>query len=189
MQLIESIAVVFAVAYLVLAVRQNIWCWPAAIVSVILSFVVFYDARLVMEAALQVFYLAMGVYGWRQWRQGGADGDGVDVHWWPLRLHALSVVLIVILTLAFGRMLIGTDAAWPYLDSFTTVGAIVTTWMVTRKIIENWIYWFVIDGVSIYVYLERGLYFYAALFAVYLVLVVIGFIQWHADSRAAPARA
>jgi nicotinamide mononucleotide transporter len=186
---LELVAVAFAVAYLVLAIRQSIWCWPAAIVSVIASFVVFRDARLLMEAALQVFYLGMALFGWYQWLRGGSSGEGVQVHWWPLQRHLAALALIAVLTALFGRVLVGTDAALPYLDSFTTVAAIVTTWMVARKIIENWIYWFVIDSVSIYLYLDRGLVYYAGLFVVYLVLVVIGFRAWLAGSRSGPVGA
>jgi nicotinamide mononucleotide transporter len=183
MALIELVAVVFAIAYLVLAIRQNVWCWPAAIVSVVLSFVLFWDARLLMEAVLQVFYLGMGVYGWQQWLRGSSGDEGVRVHWWPMRLHLAAVAVIAVLTVGCGRLLADTDAALPYLDSFTTAAAIVTTWMVARKVIENWIYWFVIDSVSIYLYIDRGLVLYAGLFVAYLVLVVIGFRAWLADGR------
>ena len=184
MTLVELVAVVFAVAYLVLAVRQNVWCWPAALVSVVLSLVLFWDARLVMETVLQIFYFAMGVYGWRQWLAGGATGTGVRVHWWPVGRHAVALGLIAILTAAFGMLLTSTDAALPYVDSFTTVGAIVATFMVARKVIENWIYWFVIDSVSIYVYWQRELPLYALLFVFYLVLIVLGYRAWLADWRA-----
>ena len=71
-----------------------------------------------------------------------------------------------------------TSAAWPYVDSFTTFGAVVTTWMVTRKVLENWLYWLVVDAISIPLYLDRGLLLTAGLFAVYLVIVVFGYISW-----------
>ena len=77
-----------------------------------------------------------------------------------------------------------TDAAFPYFDAFVTVSSIVTTYMVARKILENWVYWLVVDSLSMYLYLERGLYLYAGLFALYLVLVVIGLVRWHRDWRA-----
>ena len=74
-----------------------------------------------------------------------------------------------------------SDAALPYLDSFTTWGAVVTTFMVARKVLENWLYWFVIDVVSIFMFLQRDLYFTAALFAGYLVMIVIGYRSWRAS--------
>ncbi len=80
-----------------------------------------------------------------------------------------------------------SQAALPYIDSFTTWGAIVTTWMVTRKILENWIYWFVIDAVSVYLYVSRGLFLTAVLFLIYLVLIVIGYRTWRRDMLGRPA--
>ncbi|NND37734.1 MAG: nicotinamide mononucleotide transporter, partial [Gammaproteobacteria bacterium] len=78
-----------------------------------------------------------------------------------------------------------SDAALPYLDSFTTWGAIVTTWMVARKILENWIYWFVIDSVSIYLYVNRELHLTALLFVLYLVLIVFGYVAWRKELQPA----
>jgi nicotinamide mononucleotide transporter len=175
---LEILSVAFALAYLVLAMRQSLWCWPAALISVALATVVFFNARLYMESGLQVFYLVMAVYGWQQWDRGGAGHAGVEVHRWrPLR-HIVTIVLVLLISAGFGWWLTHTAAAFPDVDSFTTVAAIVTTFMVTRKVLENWIYWFVIDSILVYVCLVRGLNWYAGLYAVYLVLVVIGFRSW-----------
>ena len=180
---LEGAAVTFAMAYLVLVIRQNILCWAAALISVLLSLILFYEVALYMESALQIFYAGMAVYGWQQWRSGGADKQGVRIRTWPLHTHAVVLALIVALSAAFGWFLSGTDAAFPYLDSFTTVAAVVTTYMVAKKVLENWIYWFAIDSVSVYLYAARELPLYAALFVFYLVLIVIGFRQWLADWR------
>ncbi|HEX6994608.1 MAG TPA: nicotinamide riboside transporter PnuC [Gammaproteobacteria bacterium] len=186
MPLLELVAVVLAVLYLVLVIRENVWCWPAALVGTLLSLVVFVDARLYMEAALQLFYAAMAVYGWRQWLHGGPRGESVAIGVWSWRRHALALAVIAVLTGAFGAVLSArTDAALPYADSFTTVAALVTTYMVAKKVLENWIYWFVIDSISIYLYVSRGLYLFAALFAFYLVLIVIGYRAWARQWRSA----
>jgi nicotinamide mononucleotide transporter len=181
---LEAAGVAFAIAYLVLAIRQSQWCWGAALVSVLLSLVLFANAKLYMESALQIFYAAMAVYGWYQWRLGGPDQHGVAIETWSARRHAAVVGATLIVSAAFGFALGATDAALPYLDSFTTVAAMVTTYMVAKKVLENWIYWFVIDALSIYLYASRGLPLYAALFAFYLVLIVIGYRRWHKDYRA-----
>jgi nicotinamide mononucleotide transporter len=181
---VEAAAVVLAVAYLVLAIRQNILCWWAALVSSALYVIVFLDARLYMESAVNVFYAVMAVYGWYQWRFGGERHHGVRVHLWPLRYHASALLLIAVLTGLCGLYLSTTKEAAPYVDSFTTVAAVVTTFMVARKVLENWIYWFVIDSVEVYLFLSRELYLTSLLFAVYLVLVVFGFRDWLKDLRA-----
>ena len=185
----EIAAVAFALAYLVLAIRQNELCWPAALISVTLSLVLFYDARLYMETALQVFYIAMAIYGWYQWRRGGSEHSGVKITLWSARTHVIAIATVILLSAGFGAVLAArTDAALPYADSFTTIGALVATYMVAKKVLENWVYWFVLDSVSVFVYAARELYLYALLFVLYLVLIVIGYRRWHADWRAGQAR-
>ena len=77
LQIWEVLAVVLAVVYLVLAIRQNIWCWAAAAISTLLYLYIMFEARLYMESVLQLFYLAMAAYGWHQWRRGGEGAEGV----------------------------------------------------------------------------------------------------------------
>ncbi len=180
----EACAVALAVAYLILAIRQNVLCWLAAFVSSLIYLTVFYTAQLYMESALQIFYAAMAAYGYWQWTRGGTDASGLRITIWSLRQHANALTLILTASLSFGYLMSRTDAAFPYVDSFTTVAAIVTTYMVALKVLENWLYWFVIDSVSVYVYLERGLTLTALLFVVYLVLIVIGWRRWWIDWRA-----
>lgn len=175
---LEIAAVVLAVLYLVLAIRLNILCWPAAIASAAIYTVLMYQASLYMESVLQLFYIAMAVYGWRCWSRGGARRDESPVTDWPMGRHIPLLLLIAVLTLASGYLLSFSAAAYPYADSFTTWGAIVTTWMVARKVLQNWHYWFVIDSVSVYLYLQRGLLLTALLFMVYLVMIVIGYRAW-----------
>jgi nicotinamide mononucleotide transporter len=138
-----------------------------------------FEVGLYMESALQFFYIGMAVYGWWSWRGGDGADHELKVSSWPLARHAVPLSLIMVATLLSGYLLGRfTDAAMPYLDSFTTWGAIVTTWMVARKILQNWHYWFVIDSLSVYLYISRGLYLTAMLFVLYLVLIVIGYRQW-----------
>ena len=185
---LEAAGVFFSVLYLVLAIRENLWCWPAAFLSSMLTVVVMFGARLYSEAALNVFYAAVAIYGYYQWRYGGRASGAAElpISVWPLRMHALAIGGSVVLGAALGSLLGAyTDAALPYVDAFVTVSSVVTTYMVARKILENWLYWLVVDSISLWLYVQRELYFYAGLFALYLVLVVIGLIRWHRDWRAA----
>ncbi|MBL8200255.1 MAG: nicotinamide mononucleotide transporter [Chromatiales bacterium] len=186
----EAAAVVLAIEYLVLAIRENRWCWPAGIASALLYGGVFHGAGLYMQAWLQLFYVAMGAYGWWAWRPG-TDGDAtLAIQRRPLRWHGAALAAIVLISLASGGLLERyTAAESPYLDSFVTWSAVLTTWMVARKLLENWLYWFVIDAVTLGLALERGLYPTAALFALYLVLVVQGWRRWLAAWARHPAAA
>lgn len=175
----EIAAIVFAVAYLLLAIRQNAWCWPMAIASTSIYVFLMAAAGLYMESALQVFYIGVAIYGWRTWLRGDATGGELPVTTWPRRNHVIAVIAILAATAASGWLLSRyTAAALPYADSFTTWGAIIATWMVARKILENWHYWFVIDSVSVYLYVSRELLLTAGLFGIYLVLIVIGYQAW-----------
>jgi nicotinamide mononucleotide transporter len=175
----EGVAVLLALSYLVLAIRENPWCWVAAFLSTSIYLVLMFQVGLYMESALQLFYLAMAIYGWYSWTHGDGPNHSLQVISWKPSRHVLPVVVILTLTLVSGFLLSKfTQAAMPYLDSFTTWGAIFTTWMVTRKILQNWHYWFVIDSVSVYLYINRGLALTALLFILYLVLVVVGYLSW-----------
>ena len=178
-QIPEITAMVLAILYLLLAVKQDIRCWTAWILSSCLYLYVMYTAGLYMEAFLQIFYIVMGIYGWAQWSKKQGDESLLVLTWKPSK-HVVAVLLIITLAFFSGSLLEKyTNAALPFLDALTTWGAIVTTYMVAKKILENWIYWFVIDAISIYLFISRELYFTAFLFFAYLIIIVIGYRSWH----------
>lgn len=180
----EAAAVLLAVAYLLLAIRQNAWCWAAALVSAAIYLVLMYEARLYMQSLLQLFYMGMAAYGWWHWLRG-AGGDELPVTSWDRSDHVLPLALIAATGLAVGWFLSETsDAAHPFLDALAACGAIVTTWMVARKVLQNWHYWFVIDAVSVYLYASQGLWLTALLFLAYLFLILVGYQQWRASMPA-----
>ncbi|PCI79052.1 MAG: nicotinamide mononucleotide transporter [SAR86 cluster bacterium] len=181
---LELTAVVFAIAYLLLAVRENILCWYAAGISTVIFLYIFWDVKLYMESGLQVYYLAMAGFGWYQWRRANEVSTNLQISMWNMRQHLVALVFIAILTFVSGYLLnSGTDAELPYLDSFTTWASVVTTFMVARKVLENWIYWLVIDSISIYLYIDRELYFTSLLFAVYIVIIFFGWFSWSKTYR------
>ncbi|MCW8924841.1 MAG: nicotinamide riboside transporter PnuC [Xanthomonadales bacterium] len=179
----EIAAVVLAIAYLLLAVRENILCWLFAFVSTAIYTVLFWDVSLLMESALNVYYMAMAVYGWYQWTRGGSNGGGephvLEVQPMSMRQHVLAFALILVLTLTSGYLLGEySSAAWPFVDSFTTWASVITTYLVTRKYLQNWLYWIVIDAVSVPLYINRGLNLTALLFVAYIIIAVFGYIGW-----------
>ncbi|MFT4822399.1 MAG: nicotinamide mononucleotide transporter [Halioglobus sp.] len=179
MSLWELAAVVLGVAYLLLAMQESRWCWYAAFASTAIFLFIFWDVSLLMESALQVYYLGMAVYGWQQWQPGTVKQEPLRISRWSPRQHLYAITSIGLLSALSGTLLAQySSAELPFLDSFTTWGSVVTTWMVTRKILENWLYWIVIDGVSIFLYLDRGLHLTALLFIIYLVIVVFGYRKW-----------
>jgi len=184
----EAVAVVFAIAYLLLAVRENVLCWLFALMSTAIYTVLFWDVSLLMESALNVYYMAMAVYGWQQWTRGGHNGadqaHALSIQSLTARQHLIVIIAIAILTLVSGYLLgEHSSAVWPYVDSFTTWASVITTYLVARKYLENWLYWIVIDTVSIPLYIDRGLNLTALLFVAYVVIAVIGYFKWRDHYR------
>jgi nicotinamide mononucleotide transporter len=188
---VEWVAVGLALAYLVLAIRQNPWCWACAIASAALYSVLFVRSGLAMQAWLQVFYIGMAVYGWRAWR-GAATGRPLPVQRWPLRWHVAAIVALASIA-AINAMLIagfggvaGDVAAVhplvPYADAGIAWASVFTTLLVARKVLENWLYWIVIDVAAAVLYAVQGLHATAALFVVYSMLAVRGYVQWRRDA-------
>ena len=175
----EIVAALLAIAYLLLAMRQDSRCWIAWILSSLMYLFVMYSAGLYMEAGLQIFYLLMGFYGLYQWQYKLANNEALKIKVWPITTHMMCLTTLFLLVLTSGYILSNnTDAASPYIDAFTTWGAIIASYMVAKKILENWIYWFVVDFVSVFLFVSRELYPTALLFCLYLVLVIFGYRSW-----------
>jgi len=126
----------------------------------------------------------MGFVGWALWNQKEikltqASEVQDDINRWTANQHLLNIVLSLIVAIVLGYLFKNyTDQVNPYVDAFTTTFSLAATYMVTKKVLENWLYWIVIDAVSIYLYSERGLYLSAVLFGIFTILAVIGFVSW-----------
>ena len=176
---VEALAAILAIIYLLLAVQQDVKCWSAAILSSSLYFYVMYSAGLYMEAYLQIFYIIMAIYGWSQWYKPKSEEQVFVVRTWKINQHFLAIFLIVIMAYLSGSLLnIYTNAALPFIDSLTTWGAIFATYMVAKKLLENWVYWFVIDSISVMLFMSRGLILTSLLFFIYLFIIYFGYKKW-----------
>ena len=194
--LLELAAVLTSLLYVVLAAKGNVWCWPAAFISTAIYTAIFYDVYLFMDSLLQVYYLLMAVYGWFCWQKNkqmpvnnagplkqeqGADieqgGEGIQS--WGAMLHLKVIAGLAVISLGLGYLMANyTQAHFPYLDSATTVFAVFATYLVAKKVLENWLYWVVIDLVSIYLYLEKDLTPTAVLFGLYVLIAAYGYYHW-----------
>ncbi len=181
---LELLAVLFAVGYLLLAIRQNIWCWFLAAVSTAIFVHLFLQAKLYMESLLNIFYFAMALYGWYIWYSGRVGNAELPVSVWSRSIHAVALVVIAAISLTTGHLLDRfTDAAFPYIDSMTTWAAVWATFLVARKVLENWWYWLVIDVISVFIYWARDLQLTSLLFVIYVMLVPIGLLSWTRSYR------
>lgn len=191
--LLELIAMLLSLAYVLLAARGSIWCWPAAFISTGIYTVIFYDVSLLMDSLLSAYYLVMAVYGFWVWRNHSKkevktktesvqnNPEVFEVVSWSARLHLLICFGLAFCSLALGYVMDNyTNASFAYLDTFTTVFAVFATYLVTQKVLENWLYWVVIDFVSIYLYIEKGLMPTVVLFIFYVAIAGYGYVKWRA---------
>jgi len=180
----EVIAVVAAIAYLGFAIRQQIVCWLFAAISTAIYIGLFIEAKLYMESLLNLFYLLMAGYGWYVWRSGGTDGQDRPVVIWPRNTHLMAIAALGLLSLLSGYLLNRySDAAFPYIDSMTTWFAVWGTFLVARKVLENWWYWLFIDIASVFIYWSRDLQLTSLLFVVYVIMIPFGIISWTKSMR------
>ena len=176
---LELFAALLGAVSVWLSVRQNIWSWPTAIVNVVLYSIVFYEAKLYADMGLQVIYAILSISGWYEWLYGGAGRTELHVARTGPRLAALLALIA-----AAGSGILGvflhraTDAALPFMDSFLSSTSLVAQWMMTKKLLENWLVWIAVDVLYVPLLIYKSLYWFAALYAVFLVLAVLGYRDW-----------
>ena len=162
-----------------LGIWQSVWTWPVGIVNVALTFVAFRRAGLYSDMGLQVVYLLLSIYGWYQWLRGGVGNTELKVSRTSRSAWMVLTGVGVAIWLALGTITKQfAGAAIPYIDAATTSTSLIAQYMITRKLIENWIVWIVVDTAYVALFIWRGLYAFAVLYAVYLVLAVFGYREW-----------
>jgi len=179
MQWIEWIAAIAGAVSVYLSAREKIWSWPTAIVNVVLYIFVFYESGLYSDMGLQVVYLVLSIYGWYEWLHGGVNRSVLRVSRANSRVWIVAAAIGVLFWLALSRYTSTlSGVAFPRLDAGLTTLSLVAQWMMTRKILENWILWIIADIVYVPMYMYKHLYVTAGLYTVFLVLAVMGLVEW-----------
>jgi nicotinamide mononucleotide transporter len=178
--ILEGIAVALAIAYVWLAGRQNIWCWPCALVSTGIYTWLFWNVSLPFHTGLNFYYLIMAIYGLIKWRNSHADNFVVQS--WPISRHVVCISGLTIgaLTLSYFASTV-LDANYIFLDAFITIFSVFTTMLVAHKVRENWLYWIVINLFAAYLYFAKDLALTGVLFLCYTGFAMYGFIQWRIE--------
>jgi nicotinamide mononucleotide transporter len=192
--LLEWVVLVTALAYVIFAAHKHIITWLFALLSTGITFFLDVYANLYIEAGLQVFYFAMALVGWIEWNRAKSKSalhfpeELLDakkttssfVQRWPLKYHLLNILFSGILTVVLAEIFIAfTDQSTPYLDAFTTCFSLLATWMVVKRVLENWIYWVVIDAALVVLYLNSGYSVIALQYAIFTGLAIYGYFSWH----------
>jgi nicotinamide mononucleotide transporter len=181
---LEAVAVLFGIVSVFLSVRENIWSWPTALVNVTLFVVLFFQSGLYSDMGLQTIYFVLSVYGWYEWLYGGKGHTALRVSRTPQRLWGILAVIAVVVWATLGRLTSNLPGvSLPYVDAATTTTSLIAQWMMTRKLLENWVLWVLVDVAYIAMFIYKGLYLTAFNYAVYFVLAVMGFYAWRKSLR------
>lgn len=174
---IEWTGVLSGLLYVIFIANKRQIAWLFAIIGSFIYIYLCYISQYYLETFLQFFYLIMGVWGWVTWNRTKSENNFLSR--WKLSNHLLNIGISALVTLILGYYFeTYTNQSRPYLDAFTTVFSLAATFMVTQKVLENWLYWIVIDLVSIQLYLYKGYALTAVLMLVYTILAIYGYLQW-----------
>jgi len=186
----ELTAAFLGVIGIFLQIHQKPLYWIVSLVMVSMYIWVYFDSGFYADMSLQMYYFVISIYGWLFWMFGkkrqAESNAKKDIPVTKLTRKSLIVSALISLVLFVGIYLILkylTDSTIPVGDAFTTALSFVATWMLARKILENWLFWIVVDIVSVGLYIYKGLYPTAALFAFLTIMAVIGFFAWKKDMQ------
>lgn len=174
---LEIVGTIFSLFFCILIIKENIWCWLFGILSSAISIVILYHSTLYSEAILAIYYIIIGFYGWYVWNKKTTTPIFISV--WQVRQHLYALVLGIIISLVLGSLLKQfTPATNPFADAFIAIFSFIAAYKEARKILSSWVYWAIINGLSVALYFQRSLNYYAALTIVYTVLSVWGYLDW-----------
>ena len=175
----EILAVVFGITYVLLAAKESLWAWLFAFLSTIIYTLIFWEGALVSSSLLNFYYMGMAVYGFILWRSGGEKGEELEITGWSVKKNISMIISGLVIATVLGYLSdTYTDAKFAYLDTFVMVFSVLATWMLANKILENWLYWMVIDSAAIVLYWQSGYLATIVLFAFYILLAFYGYSSW-----------
>ncbi|UUW11610.1 nicotinamide riboside transporter PnuC [Flavobacterium plurextorum] len=158
-------------------IKQNIWCWYFGLLQVILYCFIFYTAKLYSDMILHVVYVFLQVFGWYNWKYGGSNHSTLRIT--LIKNEAFWIGSTILLSFCLGYIMqTKTDASFPYEDAFITIASLVAQYLMIKKVLHSWMFWIVVDVVAIGVYWYKGLYFTTGLYVLFLIMAVIGYLEW-----------
>lgn len=189
---LELAGLIFGLLAVWYLIKQSILTWPAGIIYVLISFVIFWRIQLYGDFILHIFFLVLNLYGWYYWLWGVKEGEA-EV---PVTVNSLKNNLFIAAATLAGVVVFGyflqnlpsfidglQPAALPYWDATTSILSVTGMWLTTRKKIENWYYWIVVDVLATGIYMYKGIYFYSVLYGVYIIMAIYGYLEWRKTLR------
>ena len=169
--------------YIFLEYRASILLWLVGIIMPALDIVLYYTHGLYGDAAMAVYYTLAAIYGWLVWKFGRKhqqkEGDEMPITHMPKRLYPATILFFVVAWVVTWFVLSHyTNSNVPVLDGFTNALSFVGLWALARKYLEQWLFWILVDAVSCYLYIIKGIPFKASLYGLYVVIAVMGYFKW-----------
>jgi nicotinamide mononucleotide transporter len=175
---LEWAGVITGILYVILAAKKIIACWFFALISTGIFIILCFQQKLFIESGLQVFYFAMAIYGWFNWKKD--ETKDLPIQIWPIKYHLINVFFSTIVALGLGYIMGDlTDQESPYLDAFTTVFSLAATFMVAQRVLGNWIYWIIIDIGLAYLYSSRGLELAGLHYLIFSLIAIFAWYSWY----------
>ncbi len=176
----ETIGVIFGIISVYLTVKENAWCWSFGIINVLIFAWVFYKSQIFGQMVLQFFFLALNIYGWYEWLYGGIENANIRITRVSTKQILFSIPIIILLSFLLdkGIRLYSEKENFTILDSIITALSFAAQFFLAKKIFENWILWIIIDILSIYLFIQTGLYKIGFFYFVLLILAISGYISW-----------
>lgn len=182
--IIEIIAVVLNLIYLLLLIKERIACWFFGISASFISIYLFYLTGLYSEAVLYVYYVVIGFYGYNLWKKNQVEGEELKIRNFNFSKHLMIVVSGIITATLVGYLFKKhSNAVNPYFDAFTTVFSFIASFLEANKILSSWIFWIMINALTILLYTKQSLFFYSFLTIVYTTFSFIGYFEWRRKYR------
>ena len=182
--LLETVGVISGILCVWLAAKNIIWNWPIAIISVSAYIFIFFEAKLYADMGLQVYFMAMNIYGWYFWSRKPKDAPKVPVKTISKKELLFAFFGVALFTTLLGLFLFKqTDAAFPFIDSFCTACSLVAQLFMARKIVENWLIWIFVDIIYVGVYLAKDLHLTAGMYALYIYIALTGYLAWKKELK------
>ena len=177
--ILDIVTTVLGLAYILLEYRASVWMWAVGFAMQVLGIVLYCQKGLYADCGMEFYYLAMTLYGWWRWVHGGVARKTLPIRHFPLRQAFLSAgVALVLWAFIYWLLVTYTDSTVPLADSFTTALSIVGIWALARKYLEQWLLWIVVDVVTSALYFYKDIPFKASLYALYVVIAVLGYRKW-----------
>ncbi|WP_214072221.1 nicotinamide riboside transporter PnuC [Mucilaginibacter sp. dw_454] len=175
----EIVGVITGLLCVYLAAKNIIWNWPFAIISVTIYIFIFYEKNLFADMGLQVYFLVVNIYGWYFWSKAPASADRTPVKLITKKEVWISLIATVVFTLFLGSVLRYTTASFPYIDSFCAACSLVAQVLLARKVVENWLIWVFVDTIYVGIYIVKGLDATAFMYAIYIPIALMGYMDWY----------